>query len=151
MFRTGAARARAARPPSPGTPGEGEDCQARAIALRVRQHVGASVVFAHVRFANATREGEDKLRPYGANAGEHKVRPYGQFNCSCRNSNVPTPWIVCGPSKNSIVRRLGDPQVGVEQPDLGVLVGDPLVEPTPSQWPRSTMNGRGAIRPAISA
>ena len=51
----------------------------------------------------------------------------GQFRCSCKNSNVPTPWIVCGPSKNSIVGALGDFQVGVQQPDLGVFVGDPFV------------------------
>ena len=28
---------------------------------------------------------------------------------SCRNSNVPTPWIVCGPSKNSIAVRSPSP------------------------------------------
>jgi hypothetical protein len=83
--------------------------------------VGANLVFALIGLENA-REGEDKLRPYrgaiagehqvrpyahGANAGEREVRPYGQCNCSCRNWNVPTPWIVCGPSKYSIVVRSG--------------------------------------------
>ena len=51
----------------------------------------------------------------------------GQFRCLCRKSNVPTPWIVCGPSKNSIVGALRNPQIGVEQADLGEFVGHPGV------------------------
>jgi hypothetical protein len=31
----------------------------------------------------------------------------GHFKCSWRNAKVPTPWIVWGPSKNSIVVRSG--------------------------------------------
>jgi hypothetical protein len=30
---------------------------------------------------------------------------FGHFRCSCRKSNVPSPWIVCGPLKNSMVVR----------------------------------------------
>ena len=26
--------------------------------------------------------------------------PTGHFKCLCKNSNVPTPWMVWGPSKN---------------------------------------------------
>jgi hypothetical protein len=37
--------------------------------------VGVNLVFT-LRGLGIRRKGEDKLRPYGANAGEHEVRPY---------------------------------------------------------------------------
>ncbi len=30
---------------------------------------------------------------------------FGQFSCWCRKSNVPRPWMVCGPLKNSMAVR----------------------------------------------
>ena len=40
---------------------------------------------------------------------------------------MPTPWIVCGPSKNSIVGPIAQAQLVVQPADLGVFVGHPLV------------------------
>src|SRR5437868_4587298 len=37
----------------------------------------------------------------------HRPLLWGHFSSRSRNSNVPTPWIVCGPSKYSIVVRSG--------------------------------------------
>ena len=43
-------------------------------------------------------------------------------------SNVPTPWIVCGPTNHSIAQRSPSPSLRlVEEADLGELVADRLV------------------------
>ena len=39
----------------------------------------------------------------------HALAERGQFRCLCRKANVPWPWIVCGPLKNSISVRSPSP------------------------------------------